>query len=278
MGDQVGRTLAVTSGKGGVGKSCIAVNLAVSMARRGRSTLLVDADFGLGNSALLLGCGVEHTIEDVLRGTCRAAEAAVGGPEGLVLLPASAGGVSMGWDLGVGAGDIGADLSAFEAEFECVIIDTGAGLVPKTVDAAVAAQRMLLVATPEPTAIADAYATMKALLAERSDAAVHLLVNMADSAAEGDELQEKFAELAERFLGAKIDNRGYIPLDRYVREAAKRQVPFAQMNPPSPAAESIEHLALWFDSLEPIGTSAGFFESVLGWEGASGQTQAKASP
>ena len=84
MGDQVGRTLAVTSGKGGVGKSCIAVNLAVSMARRGRSTLLVDADFGLGNSALLLGCGVEHTIEDVLRGTCRAAEAAVGGRTGII--------------------------------------------------------------------------------------------------------------------------------------------------------------------------------------------------
>ena len=169
------------SGKGGVGKSCIAVNIAVALARMGRSTLLVDADFGLGNSALLLGCGVENSIRHVLRGECRAAEVAVEGPEGLVLLPASANGQNAGWELGPGAEDIRADLSLFEAEFEYVIVDTGAGLVPKTIDAAVAVQRMVLVATPEPTAIADAYATMKALLAERSDAAVNLLVNMAES-------------------------------------------------------------------------------------------------
>ena len=134
----MGKTMAVTSGKGGVGKSCIAVNLAVALARMGRSTLLVDADFGLGNSALLLGCGVENSIEHVLRGECRVAEVAVEGPEGLVLLPASANGQNVGWELGPGAEDIRADLSLFEAQFEYVIVDTGAGLVPKTIDAAVA--------------------------------------------------------------------------------------------------------------------------------------------
>jgi flagellar biosynthesis protein FlhG len=271
----MGKTMAVTSGKGGVGKSCIAVNLAVALARMGRSTLLVDADFGLGNSALLLGCGVENSIEHVLRGECRAAEVAVEGPEGLVLLPASANGQNAGWELGPGAEDIRADLSRFEAEFEYVIVDTGAGLVPKTIDAAVAVQRMVLVATPEPTAIADAYATMKALLGERSDAAVHLLVNMAESQSEAEELQEKFAELAVRFLGAQIGNRGYIPFDRYVREAAKRQVPFSQINPPPPAAEAIENLALWFDRSELESRTVGFFDSVLGWEDADWKTQMK---
>lgn len=271
----MGKTMAVTSGKGGVGKSCIAVNLAVALARMGRSTLLVDADFGLGNSALLLGCGVENSIEHVLRGECRVAEVAVEGPEGLVLLPASADGQNVGWELGPGAEDIRADLSLFEAQFEYVIVDTGAGLVPKTIDAAVAVQRMVLVATPEPTAIADAYATMKALLTERSDTAVHLLVNMAESQSEADELQEKFAELAMRFLGAQIDNRGYIPFDRYVREAAKRQMPFSQINPPPPAAEAIENLALWFDRNKLESRAVGFFDSVLGWEDADWKTQMK---
>ena len=273
----MGQTLAVTSGKGGVGKSCIAVNLAVAIARMGRSTLLVDADFGLGNSALLLGCGVENSLEHVLSGECRAAEVVVEGPEGLVLLPASANGQRAGWELGPGAGDISADLSSFEAQFEYVIVDTGAGLVSTTIDAAVAVQRMVLVATPEPTAIADAYATMKALLVERSDMAVHLVVNMAESQSEAEELQEKFAELAVRFLGAQIDNWGYIPFDRYVREASKRQVPLAQINPPSPAAEAIESLALWFDRNEFVSGSAGFFDSVLRWEDADWKTQAKVS-
>ncbi len=260
------RTLAVTSGKGGVGKSCIAVNLAVSMARSGHATLLVDADFGLGNSALLMGSAVENSIEDVLAGHCRAADAAISGPEGLVLLAASADGGSAGWELGPSAGDICADLSAFEAQFDCVIVDTGAGLTAKTVDAATAAGRLLLVATPEPAAIADAYASMKALLSVRADLAVHLVVNMADSQQEADELQEKFAELATRFIGAQIDNRGYIPLDRYAREAAKRQVPLARINPPSPAAEALEKLARWFGEVsDPEGTS-GFFDRVLGWE------------
>ena len=274
----MGQTLAVTSGKGGVGKSCIAVNLAVSMARMGRSTLLVDADFGLGNGALLLGCGVENSIEHVLRGECRAEDVAIEGPEGLILLPASADGQRAGWELGPGAGDIRADLSSFEAQFDYIIVDTGAGLVPETIEAAVAAQRIVLVATPEPTAIADAYATMKTLLVERSDMAVHLLVNMVESQSEAEELQDKFAELTVRFLGARIDNRGYIPLDRYVREAAKRQVPFAQINPPSPAAEAIENLALWFNHNEQASRSVGFFDSVLGWEDADWKTQAKVSP
>lgn len=277
MVEKMGQTLAITSGKGGVGKSCIAANLAVAMARMGRSTLLVDADFGLGNSALLLGCGVVNGIEHVLRGECRAAEAAVEAPEGLVLLPASADGQRVGWELGPGAGDIRADLSSFESQFEYVIVDTGAGLMPKTIDAALAVQRMVLVATPEPTAIADAYATMKAMLVERSDMVVHLVINMAESQHEAEELQDKFAELTVRFLGAQIDNRSYIPFDRYVREAAKRQIPFVQLNPPSSATEAIENLALWLDRNKLASRSAGFFDSVLGWEDADWKTQAKVS-
>ena len=99
---------------------------------------------------------------------------------------------------------------------------------------------------------------------------------MAESQSEAEELQEKFAELARcDFVGAQIDNRGYIPFDRYVREAAKRQVPFSQINPPPPAAEAIENLALWFDRSELESRTVGFFDSVLGWEDADWKTQMK---
>ena len=267
MGDSMPSVIAVTSGKGGVGKSCIALNLAIALARRGRRTLLVDADFGLGSSALLTGNTAEYSIEDVLLGRTQAAVAAISGPDGLQMLVASSAGDNAGWQLGIGAGEVRADLSEYEAGFERVVVDTGAGLAAKTVDSAVASDRVLLVATPEPAAIADAYATMKALLGLRIELPVHLLVNMAESRREADDLQEKFAELATRFLGAEIDNRGYIPLDRYVREAVKRQVPFAKMDPPSPAAEAVEELAEWLDAVPNQNAGSGFFNQVLGRRG-----------
>lgn len=264
MGEPMPSVTAVTSGKGGVGKSCIALNVAIALARRGRRTLLIDADFGLGSSALLTGHAVEYSLEDVLLGNSTASEAAISGPNGLQLLAASSTGDNAGWQLGMGVEEVRADLSEYEARFERIVVDTGAGLAAKTVDSAVAADRVLLVATPEPAAIADAYATMKALLSRRIELQVHLLVNMAESRREADDLQEKFAELATRFLGAQIDNRGYIPLDRYVREAVKRQVPFAQMDPPSPAAEAVEELAGWLDEVPNQNEGPGFFNQVLG--------------
>jgi len=271
MGESMPNVVAVTSGKGGVGKSCIALNLAIALARQGRRTLLVDADFGLGSSALLMGSAAEYSLEDVLLGRSKAVEAAIAGPEGLQILSAASDGDNAGWELGVGVEDVRADLSEFEAGFEVVVVDTGAGLASKTVDSAAAAGRILLVATPEPTAIADAYATMKALLGRRMGLEIHLLVNMAESRREADDLQEKFAELALRFIGAQIDNRGYIPLDRYVREAAKRQVPFVQMNPPSPAADAVGELARYLGEAPIADEGPGFFNQVLGrWGGGSG--------
>ncbi len=255
--------IAITSGKGGVGKSAIALNLAVALARRDRRTLLIDADFGLGSIALLMGSAAENGIEDVLLGHCRAVDAAIAGPEGLTVL-ATVGGAGMSWPLVADAELIGEDLRTFEAEFDTVIVDTGAGLSAKTVDSVIAAERALLVATPEPAAIADAYATLKTLLGQFPQLDVHLLVNMAESQREADDLQVKFGELSSRFLGAQIDNRGYIPLDRYVREAAKRQVPFAQMDPPSPAAEAIEELAEWLFGFSRRESGFGFFDRVLG--------------
>ena len=259
------RSVAITSGKGGVGKSCVALNIAAQLARDGNRVLLVDGDLGLGNIALLLGMGGEWAIEDALVGRCAVAEAVIEGPEGLSILAASSEGETDFWrDVAV-VPEVVSQLEEFASNFDLLVIDTGAGIADKAVDLVVAADEALVVVTPEPTAIADAYATLKALLSSRPDLIAGLLVNMADSADEAVELHTKFAELAARFLGAEIDNRGYIPLDRYVREAVKRQVPVVLTAPPSPAAQALKRLAgdLWRAKAPARSIGPGFFARAL---------------
>lgn len=258
------RSLAIASGKGGVGKSCLALNLAAEMARRGERVLLLDGDLGLGNISLLLGSGGEWTFEDALLGHCTATGALIEGPEGLAVLAASSEGAADFWPAVEIATSVIEDFEHLVTGFDILVIDTGAGIADKTVDLVVAADEVLLVVTPEPTAIADAYAAFKALLIRRPDLVAGLVVNMADSADEAAELHVKFAELASRFLGAKIENRGYIPLDRHVREAVKRQVPFVLTAPPSPATQALTRLAGHYEKA-PVGKgdSPSFFTRAL---------------
>ncbi len=247
------RALAVTSGKGGVGKSCVALNLAVALARCDQRVLLLDADLGLGNQAVLLGLSPRHTFEEVLSGACSPEAAVLPGPEDIAVLPAA--GEPGDWSLAVGDGAWLERLWAFEAQFDFVLVDTGAGAAPRVVDFATAADAALLLVVPEATAIADAYALLKLLLQRRPGLDAGLLVNMADSAEEAAQLHEKFRELVARFLGAEIDNWGYIPLDRYVREAAKRQTPFMLATPLPPAARAVARLAGELVERRPAGAA-----------------------
>tara|TARA_Y100000588_G_scaffold360135_1_gene419713 strand:- start:1468 stop:2301 length:834 start_codon:yes stop_codon:yes gene_type:complete len=264
------RSIAVTSGKGGVGKSCVAMNLAVALARLGQRVLLIDADMGLGNIAILAGLNPEHTLEEVLTGQCDATEAAVQGPEGIVVLAAAAAVHAVQPELQIAA-NIGDHLKTFESEYDVVVVDTGAGIGARVIDFAAAVDEVCLVVTPEPTAIADTYAVLKVLVQRRPPQGAGLLVNMAESTPEAEDLYLKFQELAERFLGAKIDNLGYIPLDRYVRESVKRQTPFVLADPPLPAAEAVVQLAdvlLNSDRAHPS-QGAGVFARVLEQQGSS---------
>ena len=257
------RAIAITSGKGGVGKSCIALNLSVALARLRQRVLLIDADLGLGNIGVLLGISPEYTVEDVLQGRCRVEQAVVEGPEGIAILPAASNREAEFWEK-AGPGEE-FHPGEFEANYDLLVVDTGAGIASQTVDFVVAADEALVLITPEPTSIADSYATLKVLLQKRPELHLELLVNMADSAAEAADLQEKFQEIVGRFLGAEIDNLGYIPLDRYVREAVKRQTAFILASPPSPASEALERLAGDLLQRRPSRTaqSGGIFERAL---------------
>lgn len=262
MSMQTTRSIAITSGKGGVGKSCIALNIAILLARRNKSTLLVDGDLGLGNIGLMIGASPEETFENVLTGECSVKAACLEGPEGLAILPAASGRTReyngpLNRNL--------TKLTELERSCEIVIVDTGAGIPSTTVDLASAADQTVLVVTPEPTAIADAYATLKLLLGINPRLQAKLLVNMVDTANEAEELHERFRELVEQFLGAKIGNWGYIPLDRYVRESVKRQTPFVLASPPSSAAEALQQVVedLLRDSRNAKDRKQGLFERAV---------------
>jgi flagellar biosynthesis protein FlhG len=255
--------LAVTSGKGGVGKSCVALNLAVALGRLGQRVLLVDADLGLGNLAIMLGVNPVYTFEAVLQGSCSARQAVIEGPEGVALLSAAADG---GIELSTGLGTLDPyELEQLESEFDWVLFDTGAGIGSKVTSFVLASDAALFVVTPEMTSVADAYAALKAIHGRHPGLPVQLVVNMAESAAEAGQVQDRFAEIAARFLGAEISNVGYIPLDRYVREAVKRQIPFGLMDPLPPAGQAVERIAASLADLLPIRQQPdqGVFERLL---------------
>jgi flagellar biosynthesis protein FlhG len=257
-------SIAVTSGKGGVGKSVVAVNLAVALGRAGCRVLLVDADLGLGNVATLLALDPAACLEDVLAGRCQAAAALTDGPEGIVALCAAADGQS-GWPPVGQESGWGEDLARLEQQFDYLVVDTGAGVAARSLDFVEAADQVLLLVTPEPTAIADAYATLKVLRLRGASCACGLVVNMAESEVEAAQLHARFAELTRRFLGVQIDNYGHIPLDRSVREAVRRQTPFVLTTPPTRAATALAELTgAVLQRGAPEGAGGGFFAAVLG--------------
>ena len=235
--------LAITSGKGGVGKSCIAVNLAIQLARLGERVLLVDADLGLAKLSILLNIVPKYTLEDVIGGACSVSEAQILGPEGVTILPTSSG--------TGGSGELTAEemdrlrerLVEWERSFDRVLLDTGAGLSSKVTDFACSADEAMVVTTPEPTAIADAYAMMKVMAGRTPRIGLGLLINRVQSASQAQDLYDKFARITERFLGFRMRDMGWISEDAHVARAVYAQIPLVVGSPDAQATEDVARLA-----------------------------------
>ncbi len=197
--------IAVTSGKGGVGKSNIAVNLAVCLARMGRRVCLLDADLGLANADLLCGLTPRLTLEHVVCGRCRLAEAMLLAPGGFRLIPGACG-VARLADLG-GRQRLALleQLMGLERVADTVIIDTAAGLSTNVLAFAAAARRVLVATTPEPTAMTDGYGMIKALAARAPGTRVDLVVNMASSRAEAESVFWRMDRVSRTFLGRALE-------------------------------------------------------------------------
>lgn len=236
------RTIAITSGKGGVGKTQVAANLAVGLARAGKKVVMLDADLGLASLDLVLGIQVEDDIRSVLSGERRVEEVLVEGPAGVHLLPACPGRFEMA---NLGPKERAALMDAvasLASRFDVLIIDTGAGIGSNSVSFAAGADDILLVTTPEPTALRDGYAMVKVLARRCGRDRVHLVANQVATEIEGALVHERLDEIVRRFLTTELVYLGCIPRDEAVRQAVTAGHPFLLRSPTSVAARAAQSL------------------------------------
>jgi flagellar biosynthesis protein FlhG len=267
------RTIAFTSGKGGVGKSSLALNTALLLARRGCRVAILDGDLGLASLNVLLGVAPRWDLRHVVRGERRLAEIVLRGPHGLLVIPAGAGVAELAElerDARAGLLD---ELDTLAASVDYLLIDTGAGIGETVLSLVLAADEAIVVTRPEPTSLADAYAVIKTVLARQATFPFHVLVNMARDPAEGRQVYEGLAQVLLRFLGYRPGYAGHVVSDPVVARAVVDQAPFTIVAPRSLAARSLETLA---DTLmgtrppRPAGGARTFWERVMTWtQGAS---------
>jgi flagellar biosynthesis protein FlhG len=234
------RTIAVTSGKGGVGKTQISANIAVLFAQQGKRVLLLDADLGLASLDLVLGVRPRTDLLAVVRGERDIKDVLAAAPCGVQLLPACPGRYEM------------ANLSTAEREklltvlqelavsFDVLIIDTGAGIGANSVGFAALADEVLLVATPEPTSLRDAYAMAKVLHRRNGVEKIHLIANQVSDEANGAEVYENLRSVAQRFLSIELVYLGCVPRDESVMRAVARGEPCVLGSPRSRASRALE--------------------------------------
>ena len=241
------QTIAVASGKGGVGKSTMAVNLASQLARLNRRVVLLDADLGTANVDVMCNLNPTGGLGDVIAGRRRLSEVAVQAPGGFQVIPGASGLAEVAAMPRDVLDRLTSQLVLLEAAADVLILDTGAGVGPAVLSFCAAAERTLLVTTPEPTAIADAYALIKALHSELQPPEIQLLVNQTHNAEEGRGVFDRIAGVSKHFLGAEIRYAGQVPMDPRVQKAVRRRVPFTLEYPHCPAASALMRLAHGLD-------------------------------
>ena len=261
------KAIAIASGKGGVGKSNIAANIASTLGNAGRRVALFDADMGCANADLLCGLNPQATLEEVILGTKRLSEVMLKGPGGFRLIP-GASGVAQLASLNVEQRDLlMRQLQALQQIVDVMLIDLGAGIGPDAVEFASAADTVLVVCTPEPTAITDAYGAIKTIATRSKDSDIRLIVNMAGSQQEGRTVHQRIDSVARKHLGREIRLAGIVPFDFAVRTAVKRRRLLIQDAPKSRAMSAIRTIAQSLDDLFPeIETTTragGFLQRLL---------------
>jgi flagellar biosynthesis protein FlhG len=236
--------MAVSSGKGGVGKTNLVVNLALEMAALKHKVLVIDADLGLANVDVLLGLNPSHTIRDVISGEKKMSEVLLKGPGGISILPAASGVSELASLSAEEKLLILQELDSFETDADTVLIDTAAGIGDMVLYFNSAAQDRLVVATGEPTSLTDAYALIKVLYTQHQENRFKLVVNNVKDAREAKGVYRKLAMAIDRFLGnISLDYLGFVPSDPSVNRAVVLQRPLVSAFPQSPAAKAIRSLA-----------------------------------
>jgi flagellar biosynthesis protein FlhG len=248
-----GTILAVTSGKGGVGKTNVVINLAASLARLGHRVGIIDADFGLGNVDVLLGLTPTHHVGHVLTGEKSIADITIQGPLGVKIIPAGSGVRELTALNAVQWRRFHKIIQAVSADLDFLLIDTAAGVSDNVVDLLQLAERVLVVTSYDPAAIVDAYAMIKILTTTGGKKDIGVVVNAARDAAEAGLVFRQIDIAATKFLDRSLRFDGYIVSDPGVREAVLGQRPIVEHLPQSPASRCFRILASRLAGFTPDG-------------------------
>ena len=239
------KSIAVANGKGGVGKTSLSVSLAISLAEHGHSALLFDADLGLANIDLILGLQPQTTLKHVLVDGADIKDAVLDGPEGVRVVTGGSGVKELTCLERTVLDGIVQKAVALGKASDFLVFDTASGLEHNVMAFLTAADRVLIVATPDPTSIMDAYATTKVLFAEKQKADVSLVVNMADDLRHGLMVYERYKAIVGQFLNREVELAGVVPKDDAVVKAARARQPFILHSPKCKASKSIDQLVDW---------------------------------
>lgn len=258
--------IAITSGKGGVGKSNIAVNLAIQLSSGGKDVVLLDADLGLANADVLCNIDLPHNLSHVISRKRTLREVMVKAPGGFRLIGGASGLARMA-DLDdadrqrlVGA------LSELEKETDVILIDTGAGISPNVLAFTRAADHVLVVTTPEPTAITDAYAVVKVISKDGLARRISLLVNQVRSANEAQLVHERISKVARQFLSVSVLDGGHVMADENITMCVRKRMPFVLAAPRCAASRGIAQLAMRLQQgVNATLDSGGFFQRMSRW-------------
>ena len=258
--------ITITSGKGGVGKSSLAVNLGFALVRAGKRVLLFDADLGLANINVLMGIIPKYNLYHLIKGNKRMHEIIVHTPEGLDIIPGASGYSSL------------ADMKRKDREtilvgleelnhYDILLVDTGAGISANVVDFTLPADEILVVTTPEPTSITDAYGIIKSIVLVDPDKNINLIVNRVNASLEGRKVAERLASICSQFLEYNIVSHSFIFEDENVARSVKKQKPFYLLYPKGKASCCLNAVAskLIDEKIEALskGSIAGFFRKLF---------------
>jgi flagellar biosynthesis protein FlhG len=261
------RVIAVTGGKGGVGKSSVAINLATGLAAAGRRVVLLDGDLGMANVDVLLGLSPRYTLAHVLSGERTLDEILVSAPQGFMIVPAASGAADLAnLDAAAHLGLV-QGFSALGARVDVLIVDTAAGIAPGVLQFSQAAQHVLVVICDEPASMTDAYALVKVLSRNHGVRSFQVLANMAATPGAGESLFKRFERVAARFLDVTLEYAGEIPEDEALRRAVRAQRPVLDAFPTSPAARAFKRLTAradtWAAPSGPRGNLEFFVERLM---------------
>jgi flagellar biosynthesis protein FlhG len=237
------KLIAVSAGKGGVGKSNVAINLSVALAKKGKKILLLDADLGLANIDIMLGLYTKYNLSHVLQGSCCLTEVMLTGPNDIKIIPAASGTEYMTQLSPTQHAGIIDSFNELTEEFDYMIIDTAAGISETVLSFTRSSQEIIVVVCDEPTSLTDSYALIKIMNKRFEWRHFHILANMVRSPREGQELYSRLYRAAEQFLDVQLDYLGAIPFDEKIHDAVKKQKAALIAYPDCEASKAISQIA-----------------------------------